>query len=701
MEKRRYLFACLFIVAALASITLTEGCSDNSHHGDTIPLTDHRDTLPLTGTLTLSRGVHGPASSNISPYDTDVEIMQLRIGDSMGTIFSDDMESGTSSWTADSPWVQITSDYHSSTTCWTDSPSGEYANDLDISLTSIEFSLEFFTSATLTFWHHYDLETNYDYGYLEISTDGGASWTELRSFNGTQSSWIEEMIDISSYAGNSSVKTRFRLSTDESVTYDGWYIDDVQIQGPTGELSVEDVEITSITFTGSGTGDEVNDISLVELYLDTNNNGVLDLRDIQIGTGTFSLDDGTVTFGSLSEIKIAGAPQNWLVVYDFNGTASDERNFSLSLAANTDVTAIGVDSGQPITPTGGPVWGCTKTMGWVVETIDSPEFVGYYTSIALDSGNRPHISYSKYDVTSRVCDDLKYAYYDGSFWQIETVDSAGDVGGYTSIALDSNNRPHISYYDATNDDLKYAYFDGSFWQIETVDSAEDVGEWTSIALDTSDRPHISYYHRTNGDLKYAYFDGSFWQIETVDSAGDVGWFTSIALDTSNRPHISYRDFTNQSLKYAYFDGLSWQIETVDSGNVGAWSSIVLDTNDRSHISYLDSPGSRDLSLKYAYFDGSSWQIEIVDSDDGIVGIFTSIALDSNNLPHISYCKNIPGDLKYACFDGLSWQIETIDSAGYVGWWTSIALDSNNRPHISYCSYLSDNDYSGDLKYARK
>jgi hypothetical protein len=403
----------------------------------------------------------------------------------------------------------------------------------------------------------------------------------------------------------------------------------------------------------------------------------------------------------LSEVKIAGTPQNWLVVYDFNGTASDGRNFSLNLAANTDVTAIGVDSGQPITPTGGPVWGCTKTIGWVVETIDSPEFVGYYTSIALDSGNRPHISYCKYDVTSRVCDDLKYAYYDGSFWQNETVDSAGDVGGYTSIALDSNNRPHISYYDATNDDLKYAYFDGSFWQNETVDSGEDVGEWTSIALDTSDRPHISYYDRTNGDLKYAYFDGSFWQIETVDSAGDVGWFTSIALDTSNRPHISYRDFTNQSLKYAYFDGLSWQIETVDSGNVGAWSSIVLDTNNRPHISYLDSPASRDLSLKYAYFDGSSWQIEIVDSDDGIVGIFTSIALDTNNLPHISYCKNIPGDLKYACFDGLSWQIETIDSAGYVGWWTSIALDSNNRPHISYCSYASDNDYSGDLKYARK
>jgi hypothetical protein len=36
------------------------------------------------------------------------------------------------------------------------------------------------------------------------------------------------------------------------------------------------------------------------------------------------------------------------------------------------------------------------------------------------------------------------------------VDSSGQVGEYTSIALDSDNNRHISYYDTTNDDLKYA-----------------------------------------------------------------------------------------------------------------------------------------------------------------------------------------------------------------------------------------------------
>ena len=221
---------------------------------------------------------------------------------------------------------------------------------------------------------------------------------------------------------------------------------------------------------------------------------------------------------------------------------------------------------------------------------------------------------------------------------------------YTSIALDSQGFPHISYYDWTNGDLKYAYKDASGWHIETVDSAGDVGKYTSsIALDSQGFPHISYYDNSNDNLKYAYKSASGWHIETVDSEGWVGKYTSIALDSRGWPHISYYDATNKDLKYAYkfFNPLrqrfEWHIETVDSeGYVGAFTSIALDSNNNPHISYYDDSND---NLKYAYYDGSGWHIETVDSE-GDVGSYTSIALDSRGYPHISYYDATNGDLKY-------------------------------------------------------
>jgi hypothetical protein len=171
--------------------------------------------------------------------------------------------------------------------------------------------------------------------------------------------------------------------------------------------------------------------------------------------------------------------------------------------------------------------------------------VGYDTSIALDSNDYPHISY--YDSTNG---DLKYARSTGSTWITETVDASGIVGKYTSMVLDRDDYPHISYYDETNGNLKYARGEGSAWNIRTVDSPGNVGRYTSISLDRNEYPHISYYDYDDGNLKYARWTSSSWSKQTVESSGDVGLRTSLALDRNGFPHISYRDNTNYDLKYA-------------------------------------------------------------------------------------------------------------------------------------------------------
>ena len=40
-------------------------------------------------------------------------------------------------------------------------------------------------SATLTFWHAYDMESTYDGGVLEVSTDGGTTWVDVLAAGGS------------------------------------------------------------------------------------------------------------------------------------------------------------------------------------------------------------------------------------------------------------------------------------------------------------------------------------------------------------------------------------------------------------------------------------------------------------------------------------------------------------------------------------
>ncbi|TVL99665.1 MAG: hypothetical protein CV087_17085 [Candidatus Brocadia sp. WS118] len=86
---------------------------------------------------------------------------------------------------------------------------------------------------------------------------------------------------------------------------------------------------------------------------------------------------------------------------------------------------------------------------------------------------------------SIVCLFMSLNVYGGT-WFRGIVDRGGDVGSYSSMAIDSSGKLHISYYDATNLDLKYATNASGSWVTTTVDSAGKVGKYTAVALDVQE-----------------------------------------------------------------------------------------------------------------------------------------------------------------------------------------------------------------------
>lgn len=150
--------------------------------------------------------------------------------------FYDDGESGTSNWTYTSPWALVevvSASYYPANgminRAWTDSPDGEYANNVDTSLTSISIDTSALTNPTLSFLTSYDFEAGADYGYVEVSIDGGGTWTNVATYTGTNSQWTTEVVGLSNFAGSTNMMLRFRLVTNNSITHDGWYIDNVRI----------------------------------------------------------------------------------------------------------------------------------------------------------------------------------------------------------------------------------------------------------------------------------------------------------------------------------------------------------------------------------------------------------------------------------------------------------------------------------------
>ncbi|MBA2278953.1 hypothetical protein H0V99_00740 [Candidatus Saccharibacteria bacterium] len=390
---------------------------------------------------------------------------------------------------------------------------------------------------------------------------------------------------------------------------------------------------------------------------------------------------------------------------------------------------------------------------WICTSIDTSNDVGQYSSIAIDPSGNPWISY--YEAASTSCDDspttecsLRVARYLGgattgtgcavNTWDCTTIDnpiSTFNLGLYTSIAINAEGNPYVSYQDNSQGDLRFAYYLGgattgtgcavNTWSCQSIDTANSVGRYTSIAFDSSGNPWISYVDGSpNFKTRIARYHGgtsgtgcaiTAWTCTTI-AGGNIGVYTSINFDPVGNAWVSF--YTNSVLRTAQYlagattgtgcDVTTWTCTTVDSGtDNGEYSSLAFDPAGNPWVSYRDA---NNLNLQVAHYlggattgtgcDVNTWTCTDVDTANN-VGDFTSIAIDPSGNPWVSYYdagSNL--NLRVARYLGgatngtgcavNTWTCAALDTTDDVGKYSSIAFDNRGQPWISYYDLTGGN-----------
>jgi hypothetical protein len=306
---------------------------------------------------------------------------------------------------------------------------------------------------------------------------------------------------------------------------------------------------------------------------------------------------------------------------------------------------------------------------WDQETIaDVP---GDYISMQLNPADEPRVAYYTDGL-------LYYAYRQEAGWVSELVDR-GVVWDLVTLRLDQEENPHILYSGAGNI-LRYASLSGSTWITETVTS----GFYSRLDLDSQDNPHLVFYDSATQGIYYASKQATTWDIQEVMTTTRNWSYPAIALDEQDGPHLCM-DVVGNSLTYAFRTGSAWEFEVIEAeqGSEFNQCSITLDSYGEPHVGYHKAPDGLVGYMMYAHQENGTWQVKFINYIGA--GDANAIALDSQDHPHLSYYQN-GGDwgLYYSYHDGVSWLTEQVGGGDFIRG-SSIAINQLEEPLIARTS----------------
>ncbi len=276
--------------------------------------------------------------------------------------------------------------------------------------------------------------------------------------------------------------------------------------------------------------------------------------------GTVNLIDTSLGVDSNSKVHISHYSQSDGIYYSTNVGGGWQQTFvgdmgSSRLAVdNQDNIHLGLTNNKDDTIT--ISYATNKSGGWVTTTIATWDAAleGGACAIAVAGSNEVHMVYC--DGTS-----LTYSQISDGGASSEEAQSVNEVRYNPGMALDSNNKPHLVYFD--DGYIKYTNRVSDDWLIPAnIFTPEDGGMAPAMAIDSNDKIHVCFSTAGDAgggtDIKYATNREGDWGYATVATMvtgegldfSNPDLLPSIAVDSNNQAHISFYDLDNQDLKYA-------------------------------------------------------------------------------------------------------------------------------------------------------
>lgn len=254
---------------------------------------------------------------------------------------------------------------------------------------------------------------------------------------------------------------------------------------------------------------------------------------------------------------------------------------------------------------------------------------------------------------------------------------------------------HAACDNALISGLIHISFTTGLWveNIPMNDSIYSNSRFSSVS-DSTGALYVGYPDSKTGNLNYLTNKSGSWQAYPVD-IGNFSWCNvALAIDSTDTLLAAHADYWDRYLTFEKLTGGVWSKEIVDPDeDRGDGFSLTVDASDNAHVSYWNTYPTNDLIT--ANNQAGSWSIEIVDAGFSNGGYNSSIAVDSQNKIHISYCAN--DNLRYATNKNGLWEVFTIDSNRYTGYSSVIAVDSNDVVHIAY--FDRSDSFNWCIRYA--